>query len=60
MDEVQDMHLEYDAEARAAYAAYVQEVGGLTYDGKPIPPFGEIKPKQRNGWRIAAKAVKEF
>lgn len=29
--------------AESAYKAYAEAVGGLTYDGKPLPTFAEIK-----------------
>jgi hypothetical protein len=40
-----------------AYAAYVEAVGGTTWDGKPIPKWNEIKDRQREGWRSGVKAA---
>jgi hypothetical protein len=30
---------------------------GKTYDGKPIPPWGEIAEHTRERWEVAAKAT---
>lgn len=43
--------------AHAAFNAYNQRAGGLTYDGKPIPPWEDVGPKVRNRWRAAIAAV---
>ncbi len=53
----EEKHMRFDDVGRKAYDAYVKEVGGTTYDGKPIPKWEEIQPRQRNGWRAAAMAV---
>lgn len=44
---------DFEQHAADSYAAYVQAVGGTTWDGKPIPNWFEIKARQRNGWRAA-------
>lgn len=40
-----------------AYDIYKEKVGGLTWDGKPIPQWAEIKAKQRNGWRMSTRML---
>lgn len=54
-----DKYLRFNKSGRRAYQAYVKEVGGTTFDSKPIPQWEEIQPRQRNGWRAAVKAVLE-
>ena len=48
---------EIDALCEAAFAAYNQRAGGKTWDGKPIPPWGQCGPRVRNNWRAAIVAV---
>lgn len=44
-----------------AFEAYNESKGGLTYDGKPIPPWSALEGATgdavRLGWEVAAKAV---
>lgn len=42
---------------RAAFEAYNVAVGGLTWDGKPIPGWEAVTDKVREGWRVAAMAA---
>lgn len=42
---------------RAAFEAYNVAVGGLTWDGKPIPGWEVVTDKVREGWRVAAMAA---
>lgn len=42
---------------RAAFEAYNIAVGGLTWDGKPIPGWDAVTDKVREGWRVAAMAA---
>jgi len=42
--------------AKEAYDAYCAEVGGTTYDGKPLPQFHELGERQRKGWVAASLA----
>jgi hypothetical protein len=48
------------------YNAYCAAVGGVAYDGKPLPAWSEFgrdpaKQKQADGWRrVAAEAVRYF
>lgn len=56
--EVEPTNTEYEDSAALAYAAYVEEVGGVAFNGAPIPEWNAIKERQRNGWRAAVKAVK--
>ena len=42
---------------RAAFEAYNAAVGGLTWDGKPIPGWDAVTDKVREGWRVAAMAA---
>jgi hypothetical protein len=41
-----------------AFEAYNESKGGLTYDGKPIPPWSEVGDAVRLGWNVAAEAVR--
>lgn len=56
--DVESTNTEYEDSAALAYAAYVDEVGGVAWDGRKIPAWDAIKERQRNGWRAAVKAVK--
>lgn len=43
-----------------AFEAYNESKGGLTYDGKPIPPWDELsgdKLAVQRAWEVAAEAV---
>ena len=40
--------------ARNTYAAYVNAVGGTTFDGRPLPTFDELGERQKAGWQAAA------
>lgn len=40
---------EIDALCEAAFAAYNQRAGGKTWDGKPIPPWGEMLAIDHDG-----------
>lgn len=40
--------------ARRAFAAYVADVGGVTYDGKPIPTWDALSSAVQSGWLAAA------
>lgn len=40
-----------------AFEAYNESKGGKTYDGKPIPPWGEVGDEVRKAWDAAADAV---
>lgn len=40
-----------------AFTAYRASVGGVTYDGKPIPQWAELSPPIRLAWDVAANAV---
>lgn len=49
--------------ARAAFEAYGASTGGLTWDGKPIPPFDVIRqntPHVAAAWEAAASAVRRL
>ena len=41
--------------ARAAYDAYCEEAGGLTYDGKKLPSYGALGPERQACWVAAVK-----
>lgn len=43
---------------RRAFESYNHAVGGLTYDGKPIPGWDAVTENVRDGWRMAALAVR--
>ncbi len=55
MSDIVGEHLE--ELAQCAYEAYGVSVGGTTWDGKPIPKWGDIQERQRDGWRAAVKAA---
>jgi len=40
-----------------AYQAYAQEVGGLTFDGKPLPEFNQLGEPQKEAWNQAGWAA---
>jgi len=47
--------------AADAFAAYGQSTGGLTHDGRPIPPLDKIreeKPSVFNAWVAAVRKVR--
>lgn len=44
-----------EALAREMFDAYNQAAGGLTWDGKPIPPWDATGPKVQANWRAAAQ-----
>ena len=49
--------------AERLYTVYCEAVGGVAYDGKPLPNWAEFstdpgKEKQANGWRQAARAIR--
>lgn len=43
---------------RRAFESYNFAVGGLTWDGKPIPGWDAVTDHVRDGWRMAALAVR--
>lgn len=43
---------------RKAFDTYNHAVGGLTWDGKPIPGWEAVTEHVRDGWRMAALAVR--
>lgn len=43
---------------KIAFDAYSASKGGVTYDNKPIPPWGSVGPDVQRGWILAARAVK--
>ena len=46
--------------ARAAYEAYIENSGGLNYQGLPCPTWENLTPAIRDHWRVAALKVKEL
>ena len=47
-----------DALPRQAWNAYREAVGGLAYDGKPLPDWEQLGERQRIGWRVAAEVLR--
>lgn len=45
-----------EAAAKAAFAAYNEQAGGLTWDGKPIPPWEQTGPRVQANWWAAVVA----
>jgi hypothetical protein len=52
--------LDEDVLARRMFAAYNEQAGGLTWDGKPIPPWESTGPKVQANWRAAAREAVAF
>jgi hypothetical protein len=46
--------------ARRMFAAYNTQAGGLTWDGKPIPPWHDTGPKVQANWCAAAREALAF
>lgn len=44
---------------RLAFEAYNNAKGGVTYDGKPIPPWDAVGDDVRAAWEAAAQAVND-
>lgn len=40
-----------------AYAAYGQETGGLTHDGRVMPDWELLGEQVQNAWTAAARAI---
>lgn len=53
-------HVTEDRLAREMFAAYNEQAGGLTWDGKPIPPWENTGPKVQANWRAAARRAREL
>lgn len=51
------MSLETKTPGRIAFEAYNEAKGGLTHDGKPIPPWTDVGAAVREAWEAAAYAV---
>ena len=43
-----------------AFEAYVEQVGGVTYDKKPIPTWTALSIHIQDGWHKAARRVLMF
>lgn len=48
-----------DRSGRIAFESYNDAVGGVTWDGKPIPGWDAVTEKVREGWRTAAFAARQ-
>lgn len=46
-----------DSLGRTAFEAYRDNVQGVTYNGRPIPPWDEIAPETREAWTWSAMAT---
>ena len=46
-----------EALARKMFDAYNAQAGGKTWDGKDIPPFGDVGPKVQANWFAAAQVA---
>ena len=47
----------YQHIAEQMYAAYCQQAGGLTFDGKPLPSFQELGLERQTCWKAVAEAM---
>ena len=43
----------------AAFDTYNHAVGGVTWDGKPIPAWDAVTDRVRDGWRIAGLSARK-
>jgi hypothetical protein len=43
-----------------AFEAYSEQMGGVTYDNKPIPTWDQVSKSVRDGWHKAAQRVLIF
>lgn len=48
-------HKSYEQIAAAMYHAYWKQAGGKTFDGKPLPTWGEIGAERQACWIAAAQ-----
>lgn len=39
---------------QVAFEAYCSQVGGITFDNRPIPTWENLSESVQNGWRAAA------
>lgn len=46
--------------ARAAYEAYIENSGGLNYQGLPCPTWENLTEAIRGHWTVAARKVKSI
>ena len=46
--------IEEQTYGQVAFDSYAAATGGRTYDGRPIPPWGELTDEIRDAWCIAA------
>ena len=46
--------------AEAAFKAYNEQAGGITWDGQDIPPFDKVGDKVQANWIAAVKATCAF
>ena len=51
------MDVDLSVLGKAAFEAYSDAKGGVTYDNKAIPPWTEVSEAVRAGWEAAAAAV---
>lgn len=47
----------FEQMAESAYHAYCKEVGGKTFDGKPLPTYAELGAERQACWVAAAKQI---
>jgi len=64
LDQLEDFFSDEVKLAGVMYTAYCAAVGGVAYDGKPLPSWQEfsvdpVKKKQSDGWVAVAKAMIE-
>lgn len=53
-----DLETTEERDGRTAYTAYRDEVGGIAYDGGPIPAWEDLPDRARRGWLAAGGAVR--
>ena len=42
------------------YNAYAKKAGGVTFDGKPLPTWGELGEGRQDCWVAAALAAENY
>lgn len=46
--------------AKLLFEAYNAQAGGLTFDGRPIPPFEEVGEKVQQNWQAVAELAEQL
>lgn len=41
------------------YRGYADATGGVTWDNRPMPTWGELPPRIRDAWAAAARSIRD-